>query len=118
MRLPRGSHSPFRALLSALFLVAILIPVSQATRAQSSAQPAAQLPPAWSDAVARLASKINGLAGPQKTISVTVKNISSLTEAEATEIRQVLKGDLGKRGFHVAGESAAETQAVVTLSEG
>jgi hypothetical protein len=68
--------------------------------------------------VARLASKIGALAGPQKTISITVKNISSLSEVETTGIRQGLEADLAKRGLRVAGESSAETQANVTLSEG
>jgi hypothetical protein len=118
MRLPRRSHSLLRAFLLAFFLVASLVAGPQTAWAQSSAQPAAQLPPAWNDAVARLASKIAGLAGPQKTISVTAKNISSLTEVETTGIRQALDANLLKRGFHVAGESSAETQTVLTLSEG
>jgi hypothetical protein len=121
MRLSRWSHSLLRAPLFALFLVASSIAGSQIAWAQSSpqtaTQPAAQLPPAWNDAVARLASKIGSVAGPQKTISLTVKNISSLTDADMTAISQALKAELTRLGFALENESSAETQAEVTFSE-
>jgi hypothetical protein len=118
MRLARRSHSPFRAVLFALFLVVSYIAGSQITWAQSSPQPAAQLPPAWNDAVARLASKIGSIAGSQGTISITVKNSSSLTDADIAAISQALQAELKRLRSSVVPESSAQTQAVVTLSEG
>ena len=122
MRLPRGSHSPFRAFLFALFLIVSLLTGLPTTWAQSSAQSSspstAQLPPAWNDAVARLASRIASLAGSQKTISITVKNISSLTEAETAGIRQAIEAELTRRRFHLKPASSVEMQVEVTLSEG
>jgi hypothetical protein len=58
------------------------------------------------------------LAGPQKTISITVKNISSLTEAETAGIRQAIEAELGRRRFHLKPASSVEMQVEVTLSEG
>lgn len=116
MRLSRGSHSPFRALLFALFLV--VFPIAQTAWAQSSAPSAAQFPPAWNDAVARLASKIAGLAGSRRTISISVKNISLLTDADVTGISQALKAELARLGFYPRDASSSDAQVVVTLSEG
>jgi hypothetical protein len=118
MRLARRSHSPFRAVLFALFLVVSSIAGSQITWAQSSPQPAAQLPPVWNDAVARLASKIGSIAGSPGTISLTVKNSSSLTDADVAAISQALRVELKRLRFSVVPESSAQTHALVTLSEG
>jgi hypothetical protein len=90
---------------------------SQVTWAQSSSPTTAQLPPAWNDAVARLASRIGSLAGSEKTISLTVKNISSLTDRDTAAVSQVLNAELTRLGFYLSNESSPETQAVVTLSE-
>ncbi len=117
MRLPRRSHSLLRALLFALLLIVSLIALPQTTWAQSSAQPA-QLPPAWNDAVARLANRIGSIAGSQGTISIIVKNSSSLTDADVAAVSQALQVELKRLRFSVVAESSAQTHALVTLSEG
>jgi hypothetical protein len=66
--------------------------------------------------VARLASRIGTIAGAQGTISITVKNLSSLTDAEVATISQALRVELKRLRFSVVFESA-QTQALVTLSE-
>lgn len=64
-----------------------------------------------------LAAKFANLAGHTRTISLDVKNISSLTAADAAVIRQSLETDLTRRRFHLAQPSQDEAQVIVTLSE-
>lgn len=68
--------------------------------------------------MARLASRIGNLTGSQRTISISVKNISSLTDGDAAEISQALKAELVRLGFHPEDSSSAGAQVGVTLSEG
>ena len=114
MRLSYRSQLPLYALLLTLFLSVAGPPI----QAQSQGQVAAQIPPAWNDAVARLASRIGSVTSSQKTISISVKNISSLTDADVTAISQALKSELTRLGLRVNGQSSADTQVSVTLSEG
>lgn len=58
------------------------------------------------------------MAGSQRTISIRVKNISSLTDGDAAEIAQALKTELMRLGFHAQDASSADAQVTVTLSEG
>lgn len=112
MRFSRWSLLPLPALVLTLFLAA---PVAE-LRAQT--QTAAQIPPAWSDAVARLASRIGSIAGSKGTISVAVKNVSSLQGADVAAISQALKSELERLHFSVNGDFFAQTSAAITLSEG
>jgi hypothetical protein len=90
--------------------------------AQSSAPPSAapsdQLPPDWSEAVRALAEKIAAALPAHSTLSLDVKNISSLTTSDATGIRQALRSELNRRGFRAASVTSAGTKIEVTLSEG
>src|SRR5215469_165166 len=114
MRFSRWPQAPLHALLLTLFLV---LPAA-GPRAQTGMQATAQIPASWNDAVARLASRIGNLASQQKTISMTVRNISSLTEADVAGISQALRAEMARLGFHMNDESSEETRVVVTLSEG
>lgn len=118
MRVSRPSQLP----VPVLFLTILFAVQPRTVWAQSSGQITAQtatpIPPAWNDAVARLANRIGNLAEPQKTISLTVKNISSLADGEVAGISQALKTELARLGFRLNGESSTDTQVIVTLSEG
>jgi hypothetical protein len=63
-------------------------------------------------------SKIAGSAGSQRTISISVKNISLLTDADAAGISRALKAELARLGFYPRDASSSDAQVVVTLSEG
>ena len=122
MRLARRSQLPLFALLLPLLLCVSVAGVQAQSAAQSSTTPSAQagarIPPAWNDAVARLASRIGNLASSQKTISMSVKNISSLSDADVAAISQALKAELGRLHFTVVTDPSADIQATVTFSEG
>lgn len=111
-----------RSLLSlhALLLVLVLVVPVAVLRAQSDVQmqTATQIPPAWNDAVARLASRIGNLAGTQKVISLTVKNISSLTDADVAGITDGLIAELARLGVNVGPEATTAVEVTVTLSQG
>jgi hypothetical protein len=83
----------------------------------SHAQVPGQLPQKWDEAVRALAENIVADANPARTISLDVKNISSLASADAGVIRQALASDLTHRGFHFDAASSAEARVEVTLSE-
>jgi hypothetical protein len=114
MRFSRRSQS----LLQALLLIFLFVAPCKVICAQSSAQTAGPISPAWSDAVARLASRIGNLVGSQRTVSIRVKNISSLTDGDAAEISLALNAELTRLGFHTQDASSADAQVAVTLSEG
>lgn len=114
MRVSRPSQLPVPVLL----LISLLLLLSHAAWAQSSAQTAASIPPAWNDAVARLASRIGSIAGSQGVISIVVRNASSLQEGDVAAISQALKSELERLRFSVTADSSAQTIATVTLSEG
>jgi hypothetical protein len=105
-----------------ILLLTLLFAVQpQAIWAQSSAQIPSQtampISPAWNDAVGRLASRIGNAAGSQKTISLTAKNISSLTDADMAAISLALKAELARLGFSPDTDTA-EVHVDVTLSQG
>lgn len=122
MRLARRSQLLFLPLVLSLFLC---LPVTAAhaqsaaqSSTQSSAQAGAQIPPAWNDAVARLASRIGNLAGSQKSISMSVKNISSLGDADVAAISQAIQSELTRLGLGLSADSSAGALVTVTLSQG
>lgn len=114
MRYSRRSQISLRILGLALLVVFSCAGV----RARQSDQATSQVSPAWKDAIARLASRIGNLAWTERAVSIEVKNISSLTEAEAASISQELKAELQRLRFSVVPQDSAATQMTVTLSEG
>jgi hypothetical protein len=111
--------------LAAFFACALFgqaqTPISQPpaqSSTQLSALPSDQLPPDWSEAVRALAEKIAAALPAHSTLSLDVKNISSLTSSDATGIRQALRSELNRRGFRAASATSAGTKIEVTLSEG
>jgi hypothetical protein len=109
MRLSR--RLPIPHLRSMLFF--ILLAAAVASHAQTSGQ----LPQKWDEAVRALAENIAAAARPARTISLDVKNISSLASTDAGVVQQALESDLTHRGFHFDAASSAEARVEVTLSE-
>ncbi len=81
-----------------------------------AAVPGAQteLPAKWSEGVKALAGKIAAAVKPSQTISLEVKNISSLGAPEVEAIRKALASDLESRGIRMA---MGGSGVVVNLSE-
>jgi hypothetical protein len=105
------------AILVTWFVAMIPTPAPAQTTDQATAQPVRQLPSNWNDAVESLAAKIASLAGRTRTISLEVKNISSVSSSDAAAIRQSLEAALSRRQFHVVPQGDSGAQLVVTLSE-
>lgn len=101
-----------------LFFVCAVFSIPGYARAQSSVRVVAQLPAKWNDAVQTLAGKIANLAGRDKTISLDVENISSLSLPDVTPIRQSLETGLTQRGLRLVPQSSGQPHVMVTLSEG
>jgi hypothetical protein len=96
-----------------LFFILLVVGTPGPARAQAAAQPVA----GWNNAVRSLAEKIVKLLGRPKTISLEVRNISSLSAPDARAIRESLEAELAERRVGLAAESSAETHVLVTLSE-
>jgi hypothetical protein len=72
------------------------------------------LPAAWNDGVKALAEKIAAAVKPSRTISLEIKNISSLGTADVEAIHAALENELRGHGFQL-GSSGSGVE--VTLSE-
>lgn len=83
----------------------------------TDAQSAGQLPPTWDDSVHALAEDIVAAVSPARTVSLDVRNISSLAPSDAAVIRHELESELARRGIHFGPLSATEVRVEVTLSE-
>ena len=81
------------------------------------AQDARAISGRWGDSVREFAGKIASSAAPSRSISLSLKNLSSISAAEASFIEQQLREDLAAQGLRVAGADSAETPAEVSLSE-
>jgi hypothetical protein len=105
-----------RSLLAgAIYLVCFLLSPACFAAAQTAAHNSSALK--LGDAVATLVEKIAASADRSKPASLEVKNISSLNRMEVSAIGQEIEAELGKR-LRLAPKSQAQTQIVVTLSEG
>ncbi len=71
----------------------------------------------WGDSVHELAGKIASSAAPSRSISLSVKNLSSIGAAEAGLIEQELSEELAAQGFRVPEVDTAEISVDVSLSE-
>ena len=107
-----------RRLPRCFFLPAIITVAFFAFTAWSSqAQSAAQFPPEWSKALDSLAEKIAAAAKPAKTLSLNVKNISSLSSADVASLREELVASLTALKFRITEKPPSEAQLQITLSE-
>jgi hypothetical protein len=114
MRLSCRSFS----LLHTAFLLSLLgIPCS-VSWGQTPSQQSARLPAKWNDAVRALAGKIATAAAPSHAVTLEVKNISTLSSAEASAIQAALRAELEQRHLQVAPDAASEKRIEVTLSQG
>ena len=116
MQLLRRNTPLIRAILAAFLFVA------SAFSSPVLAQYASQLSPALSNAVHDLANKIAAAAGNTQTLSLEVKNVSSLSPSDASAMRQALEAELAQRHFRLMPPAAAPVsdatlQVRVTFSE-
>ena len=74
----------------------------------------AAMPVAWSDGVKALGEKIVAAVKPSRTVSLEVKNISSLSAADVETIRRALEAEVRAEGLRMG---AGGTDVEVTLSE-
>jgi len=81
------------------------------------AQTAAQFPSDWTNALGSLADKIAAVTKRGEILSLDVKNISSLSAADAEGLRQLLVTDLSRRNRRVGSASPGDTALQVTFSE-
>jgi len=87
------------------------VPISQAP-AQNTSQ--SGLPAKWNDAVKTLAGKIAAAVKPSGAISLSVRNISSLSAADVDAIREAFAMELEADGLKLASGNA---EVQITLSE-
>jgi len=72
------------------------------------------MPEEWAARARTLAGRIADAVKPAKTVSLNVKNLSSLSAGEVDAIRKTLEGELASRGVRIA---ATGVDVKVTLSE-
>jgi hypothetical protein len=106
------------SLTQVILVFLFLLTGASAARAQSI-QPPEQLPSKWSDTVHSLADRIAAASPARATLVFDLKNISSLSAADAGSIREAIQAELIRRGFRI-GPTASSTGIDVrlTLSEG
>src|ERR1700732_2652647 len=82
-----------------------------------SAQSTTQLPSEWINALGSLADKIAAVTKRGETLSLEVKNMSSLSASDVAGLHGVLVTDLARRSRRVPKESPADATLQVTFSE-
>jgi len=102
-------------LIAALLLAATLVPPGAASRAQVAASRTSA--DNWTDAVSELAAKILSHSAPQGAVALSVRNVSSLSDEDVSQIRRELRSQLRSRGVRLAGARQASAEIPVTLSE-
>jgi hypothetical protein len=81
------------------------------------AQTTTQLPPDWTNALGSLADKIAAVTKRGESLSLEVKNMSSLGAADVDGLHDVLVTDLARRNRRITKESPADATLQVTFSE-
>ena len=111
----RASRRTFPRQLRRILFCALLSCVAGVLpgRGQSSGQ----IPPKWDESVRTLADNIAAAASPSKTISLDVKNVSSLGQADAGAIRHELEAELAHHSIRVGTATETAVRVSVTLSE-
>jgi hypothetical protein len=102
----------------AIFVVLFLTLGAPAAHAQSAQSPPNQLPSKWSEAVHALADRIAAASPAHATLVLDVKNLSSLSTHDASNIREAIQTEWMRRGFRLGSATAAGTEVRLTLSEG
>ena len=93
-----------------LFFLSAAILVASVLTASAVAQE-------WDASARELAEKIIAHAQSRSSLSLTVKNISSLPPSRVAEVQRALESDLRRRGVSLVEPERAIDQARVTLSE-
>lgn len=125
---------PFRRFLAfsrtmlfvVLFILIALIPRTCAAQSPGSLrlvaakgrQASSAAPADWDAAVRELADRILAIAAPPARIELVVNNVSSLGADEVATIGELVRAELTKRHYQLAGAQAADANLIVTLSEG
>lgn len=69
------------------------------------------------DAARELARKVSAAVAPREAITLTLRNLSSLSAADVTAVRRALEAELQSRGLLLVEESAPHKEIRVTLAE-
>jgi hypothetical protein len=101
------------SLLCAIIISVILVFAGVSARAQTTAQ----LPSDWTNALGSLADKIAAVTKRGESLSLEVKNMSSLGAADVNGLHDVLVTDLSRRNRRITKESPADATLQVTFSE-
>jgi len=83
----------------------------------AGAQTTTQHPSAWTNALGSLADKIGAVTKRGQSLSLEVKNMSSLSAADVDGLQDVLVTDLARRNRRITKESLADATLQVTFSE-
>lgn len=93
-----------------LFLLLLFLVVPGVSWSQTPQNP-------WADPARELAKKIAVIAAPRQNLTLTVRNISSLSDSEVAAVREALEAALRIAGLGVAGKSNTALALRITLSE-
>jgi hypothetical protein len=101
-------------------LPALMIDLAWAQTAvpQTGESHASGLPARWDEALQALVEKIALMAGPARKVSIEMKNISSLSVAEANAMQQELLRELKQRHLQPSLATQGEVSVHMTLSQG
>jgi hypothetical protein len=118
------SHKPMRpsrrflSLSQVIFVFLFLLPGAFAAHVRSLQSPTEQLPSKWNEAVRSLADRIAAASPARGALTFDLKNISSLSAADASSIRDAIQTELVHRGSRIAATPAVGTEVRLTFSEG
>jgi hypothetical protein len=104
---------PRSSLLRASIISVILVFAGVSARSQTTAQ----LPSDWTNALGSLADKIAAVTKRGESLSLEVKNMSSLSAASVDGLHDALVTDLARRNRRILKESPADARLQVTFSE-
>jgi hypothetical protein len=104
---------PRFSLLRASIISVLLVFGGVSARAQSTTQ----LPSDWINSLGSLADKIAAVTRRGESLSLEVKNMSSLSASDVDGLHAVLVTDLARRNRRVTKESPADATLQVTFSE-
>src|SRR5579859_282939 len=107
-KVPR-THRSYRALAPALACTLALLLLPQ-LRAQST-------PTNWTEAARELARQVSEKAGSPSSISLTIKNSSSLSAGDVAEIRHTVETQLSSSGMRIVKPDQSVADVQLTLSQ-
>ncbi|MBI1738273.1 MAG: hypothetical protein HYR58_03405 [Acidobacteria bacterium] len=71
----------------------------------------------WQEPARELAKKVVAISGPRQTVTLAVRNISSLSDSEAAAVRLALEGELRAADLRLAAKPNGAPELRITLSE-